>query len=104
MALRRPGSQGRSKRPSRVERSSSPSEEGRVDVRGNMEDEVAVREHVKVPLLLLIDIKEEITEAVQITPLRPVENRTAEQSVDVLSQQCHEDIAEVAQLAPQELP
>ena len=52
---------------------------------GHMEDEVAVREHVKVPLLLLIDIKEEITEAVQITPLRPVEIRTAEQSVDVPS-------------------
>ena len=50
---------------------------------GHMEDEVAEREHVKVPLLLSVDIKEEITEAVQITPLKPVESRTAEQSVDV---------------------
>ena len=52
---------------------------------GHMEDEVAELEHVKVPLLLSIDIKEEITEAVQITPLKRVENRTAEQSVDVPS-------------------
>ena len=38
---------------------------------GHNEDEVAVREHVKVPLPLLIDIKDEITEAVQITQLKP---------------------------------
>ena len=55
---------------------------------GHMEDEVAEWEHVKVPLLLSIDIKEEITEAV-------VENRTAEQIVDVPSPQCHEDIVEM---------
>ena len=43
-----------------------------------MDDEVAVREHAKVPLLPLVDTKEGITEVVQITPVKPVENRTAE--------------------------
>ena len=69
---------------------------------GHMEDEVAVREHVKVPLLLLIDIKEEITEAVPITPLRPVEIRTAEQSVDVPVPLSRGNMDEVIQLIPRE--
>ena len=63
---------------------------------------MAEREHVKVPLLLSIDIKEEITEAVQITPLKPVENRMAEQSVDVPVPQLYGDIVEVIQLIPRE--
>ena len=69
---------------------------------GHMEDEVAVREHVKVSLLLLIDIQEEITEAVPITPLKPVENRTAEQSVDVPVPLSCGNIDEVIQLIPRE--
>ena len=35
---------------------------------GHRDDEVAVREHVKVALLLVLDIKAGITEAVKITP------------------------------------
>ena len=69
---------------------------------GHMEDEVLMREYVKVPLMPLFDIQEEITEAVQITPLKPVQNRTAEQSVDVPVPQLHGDIVEVIQLAPPE--
>ena len=43
---------------------------------GHMEDEVAVQ----VPLLPFIDVNEEIAKAVLITPLKPVEIRTASQS------------------------
>ena len=52
---------------------------------GRMEDEEAARQHVKVPLLPFIDevVKEELAEVVQFIPLELVENRTAENIVDV---------------------
>ena len=73
-----------------------------------MEDEEAVRVHVKVPLLPFIDkvVIEEVAGVVQFTPLEPVENPTAKQTVlqevGIPVPPVKEDIAGVVQFAPLE--